>query len=147
MAVFRDVLRTTLENDAPLAAILTGGVFDASELPQDGGGMSSFGRTADGITLKPMLVIRFRASNQFSASLINAERGTLELYFYQDVGYDQIELALTRTKALINHVFLTAADRAIAHLEYAYTSGDLMAEEMGDAPCRFMRFIVTDIRS
>lgn len=146
MSDFRTALRTTLESDTVLMTLLTGGVWDASELPRDGGGESTFSRETDGVRLKPIAVIRFRASSVYSANLIGAERGTLELYFYQDIGYDVIEQAITRAKTLLNHVFITADDRALAQLEYDFTSGDVPGAELSDAACRFMRFAVYEIR-
>lgn len=146
MAVFREVLKTTLTSDAALMLILTGGVQDASTQPQDGGGASSLPTESNGVTVKPFASIRFGSSRMAGVQKINAQAGSVELYFYQDTGYDKIEQAITRALALLNDQYLSADDRALAHLSQPFISGDTMAEELGNLPCRFLRFAVTDIR-
>jgi hypothetical protein len=146
MATIRTALRTLLENDAALGALLTGGVFDASELPQDGGGMSSAPKEANGVTIRPYAIIRFAASSAGEAWEHAELRTMVEIYAYQSVGYATIESALARIQLLLHDKYITADDRQIAHFLLVFESRDLMADEIGSAAMRFARYSMASIR-
>lgn len=151
MTTIEAVLKTTLANDATLAAILTGGVMDASDMPFDGGGTDTVPRQTDGVTAKPFAIIRWKDSTSTGAiKRIQGELGTVEIYFYQDTGFDQIELAVARVKALLNLRELSASNRQLAYFEYGFTSGEVdgqaLSEELGNIACKFSRYFVTQIR-
>lgn len=147
MATIEAVLKQTLTNDATLAAILTGGVFDASVFPFDQGGVDKVPRDTDGIAAIPFAIIRWQASNRTGEiTAIGGELGTVEIYLYQDTGYDQIELAVSRIKTLLNRQELSGSTRQLAYFEYGYTSGEMNAEELGGIACKFSRYSVTQVR-
>lgn len=146
MGVLREVFRQTLEADTALTTLLTGGIMDASELPADGGGSKSAPRESGKTRIQPYAVVRWRAVRPFSVEVLEAEKETVEVYIYQQKGYDTIEAAIHRMKALLHRQFLTADNRAIAHTFMTFISGELTAEELHYAPTRFIRFEVTQIR-
>ena len=148
MANLRTTLRQRLEADAALSAILTGGVFDVSELPQDGGGASYVPRETNGVTIKPHAVIRFGAASvMFEPFKLAAQTQTAEVYVYQSKGYTEIERAHTRIQALLHDAYLTADDTQLAHVSLLYLSPDLRAEELEEAPMRFARYGINLVRS
>lgn len=143
MATLRNVFRTTLEADATLSALLTGGIFDASELDYTGQGAMQAPRESDGVQLKPHAVIRWTVSTPIGSSFkVGGEAETVEVYVYQDVDYDVIESAIIRMKVLLDDVYLTADNRALAHVNKVFTSGEIPAEELGMASSRFVRFTI-----
>jgi hypothetical protein len=149
MVALRALIKQTLEADAPLMVLLPGGILDADELPRDGGGSASAPRQADEIRINPFAIVRTRDGNrtQMEIPARVTERETYEIYLYQDVGYDVIEQAIRRVIAVLNNQYLNATDRALAHLLYTFTSGEIPAEEFENAPCRFVRFQVNSIQS
>lgn len=146
MATLRQTLKTTLEGDATLTAILPGGILDSDDMPQDGGGASSAPRTSDGVQINPFAVIRLGASNAFGSRKVGAERESAEIYFYQDTGYDLIERAIGRVKTLLHDEYLEGDDRQIAHFLYTFSSQEVPADELGEVPCRFSRYQINTIR-
>jgi hypothetical protein len=146
MATLREVVKSTLNSDVTLAAILTGGVEDSEDRGQDGGSADHAPRDVDGVTILPHAVIRWRASNLLPPQQIGAEEGTFEVYVYDDIGYATIESALSRIKTLLNLQYLQADDRGLAHVRQIYVSGELPADELGGAPCMFSRFAVVHVR-
>lgn len=143
----RDVIYNTLSDDATLLTLLPGGFLDSEQLPRDGGGMDAAPKQADGITINPFAIIRWGEAPQYGPDVIAAEIQTVEVYVYADVGYAAIEAAISRIKALLNRTFpLGASDRTFSHFRYITASRELVAEELGGAPCMFVRFANTQIR-
>lgn len=143
MATLRNVFRTTLEADATLTALLTGGIFDSSELDYSGEGAMQAPRESDGVQLKPHAVIRWKGSISIGPGIkVGGEAETVEVYVYQDVDYDVIESAIIRMKYLLDDVYLTADNRALAHVNKDFMSADIPAEELGMASSRFVRFTI-----
>lgn len=146
MPTLREVVKNTLEADVILTGILPGGIFDASELPQDGGGASSAPRQSDGVRINPYAIIRWGNSAGYPPHKVYAEQGSVEIYFYQDTGYAIIEQAISRVKALLNDVYLEASDRVLAHVSFAFNSREVPADELGGAPCQFSRYSIIHVR-
>ena len=145
MAGLRQVFRTTLENDASLGALLTGGIFDAEELDYTGESASSAPREADGVTLKPHAVIRWGSgSPSGNAYKVAGELETVEVYVYQDTGYDVIERAILRMRTVLGDQYLAADDRALAHVSKQPFKGPQTVDDALEmAACQFVRFLVT----
>lgn len=143
----RDVIFNTLDNDATLTTLLPGGFLDSEILPHDGGGMNVAPKTADGITINPFGVIRWKASNAFGPETIAAELQQLEVYVYADVGYATLETAIGRIKALLNRTYPAGvSDRGLAFLQFMHASPELTAEEFNNAPMMFIRFAIYQVR-
>lgn len=148
MGTLRTEIKAALTGNAALMAVLTGGVLDAQDLPHDGGGAGSAPRLADRVQVKPYAVIRWGSDTgyQQDSNALGAGRETFEVYIYQHKGYDTIEDAVGKIKALLNDQYITATDRAIAHVLYVQTSGELPSKELGMASCKFSRYQVIHIR-
>ena len=148
MASFRDTLQTRLTSDATLMALLTGGVLDPADLPQDGGGAGSVPRNTDGVTIKPFAILRGGPDGSYQGEdrILSAGAEFWEVYLYQDVGYGTIDQAVGRIKTLLHDTYITADDRAIAHVLYTFTSADLVADELGGCPMKLCRYQVIHIR-
>lgn len=142
----RATIRTLLENDTALAALLTGGVFDDSELPRDGGGVDYAPRDATGVRITPFAVIAWQQSTPFDSRHVRAERQTLEVYLYQDSAFDTIESASDRIKSLLHNYETKSDDRALVTVQYAYQSGKQYAEELNQSPMIFQRYEVSYVR-
>ncbi|MBL8162457.1 MAG: hypothetical protein JNJ61_10765 [Anaerolineae bacterium] len=149
MPPLRETIRTTLAGDATLTALLPGGIFDADTLPQDGGGAASAPRTADGVRINPFGIVRWRGANRAQVEVLGRSdyTETVEVYLYQDIGQDVLEQATTRIQTLLHNQYLpSVTDRGLAHFIQTFVSGELPAEEFGNAACRFIRFQVVSIR-
>lgn len=145
MATLRQAFKSALTNDATLTALLTGGILDSSvDLDYTGEGASQAPREADEITLKPHAVIHWGGrSPNGAARKVRGKLETVEVYVYQDTGFDVIESAILRMCSLLEDQYLSVTDRALAHItEQSFTSGELPAEELGNAACKFVRFFV-----
>ena len=117
MAGIRSVFKSTLADDVTLAALLTGGIFDADDFGETGLSMDKAPKDTNGVTIKPFASIRWRDSSTAEPYRVGGQYGFIEVYVYQAVGYDIIEPALTRIMALINTQYLIADDRAIAYFK------------------------------
>jgi hypothetical protein len=142
----RDVVRQTLEADTTLTNILTGGIFDASELDYGGESIGQAPKGADGIAIAPHAVIRWRSGNQYGPSKIKADTQTVEMYVYQDTGHDKIEQVLNHLRINYDDRYFTADDRALAHMMFAHIGGEFTADELGGIPGQFARFVVYQVR-
>lgn len=150
MATIEAVLKSTLAGDATLAAILTGGVKNASDDGFDEGGSNAVPRDSDGVTVLPFAVIRWQASTRTGeVDAIRGETGMVEIYVYDDTGYVQIELALSRIIVLVDMKELSGDNRQLAYFKYIFLSGELPKEatkELGGIAGKFIRFSVTQVR-
>lgn len=148
METLRQTLLDLLTNDPGLSAILTGGVLDASTLPEDGGGAGSAPRQTGNVRIKPYAVVRWRARNRMHEGVqkFRAGNGTVEIYNYQQRGYDIIDQAIDQEITLLDDAYLNVTDRALVHLTYIHDSPEIPTTELGLAPCRFVRFDVVDFR-
>lgn len=146
MSGLRAAFKDFLADDTTLSALLTGGIFDAQDFDQEGLSMDNVPRDTDGVTILPNLVIRWQASTLFSSYKIGAEAQTVELYFYDHLGYDTIEAALSRGKVLLHDIYMEADDRGLAHIRWAFHSRQSTADELGNAPMMFSRYLINQTR-
>jgi len=145
MPPLREALKAHLTSDSTLTALLTGGVLDADALPMDGGGAGSLPLAVDGVSVRPFAVLRWRGT---SAKEIpwKTERRTLEVYIYQERGYDIIEQAKRRIKGLLIRQMVKADDAAICMFHWVQDSGEFASPELGNLACEMSRFFVDYIR-
>ena len=147
MATLAEAIPTLLNADATLSALLTGGVHNAADFSFDGGGADEIPRQANGVLVDPFAIVRFKSSDPKGPYLIGGELQSIEIYVYDDSGYVTIESAITRIKALLHNTEVSADDRALVFLIFGHTSGEMNAEEFGNIPCQFIRFMSTQIRA
>lgn len=144
MTTLREVFINTLEADTALMALLTGGVTDAADSDIDGGGAADAPRAADGVTLLPHAKVRWRTANTLPVPRqLGALRQTVEVYLYQDRGYDVIDAAALRLRDLLHDQYLTGASTKLNHVLFVTASGEIPAPEYLDKPSRFVRFSIT----
>lgn len=144
MPTLRETVKSTLEADATLMALLTGGVFDSQDFDFTGEGMRDAPKETDGVSMAPHAVVHFgERSPNGNARKVRGKLENLEIYVYQDTGFDVIEGAIIRMCSLLEDKYLSTSDRALAHItEDSFTSGELAAEELGYCPSKFVRFFV-----
>jgi len=136
-------IRQTLETDATLTGILTGGIYDASELPQDGltpnaapSAFDSFGRVL------PCAVIRFRDMSE-TEIVGRSRRRFFEIYAYQNIGMDQVDAALARCRALLHpHQQYTTDGGQVYFTHWVDSVGDLTADELDGAAMGRSRYYI-----
>jgi hypothetical protein len=140
MSIREHLRETTLEGDTTLIAILTGGIYDASELPADGLTPTAAPSAFNGVRVKPCAVIRWR--NTTGTELIgSSKRRFFEIYFYQVAGQDQIEAAMVRCRALLDRAkAFTDEDDQVYYTTWVEDMGDLIAEELDGAAMGFSRY-------
>lgn len=146
MATLRALVKTALSGDGQLAALLTGGFLDASDLPRDGGGINDAPKESDGVRIAPFCITRFRESNELQPEALSPEAETIEIYIYEDTGYAVIDPALTRIYKVLHKFNPVPDDRDFAYFWRTHISGEMLAEEYAYAPMRFIRFAITTIR-
>lgn len=128
MATQRDALRVYLEADPTLTGILTGGIYDASELDQNGLPDGGLLMDARGRYL-PWVVIRWRTANA-TEIIRHSERRFVEVYFYDQTGYANIEAAKRQVKALLDgHPVGGADDAQMNTFHWVSDLGDFVADE------------------
>ena len=134
-----------LEADATLVGILTGGIFDASELDRLGLSILQVAVEVDGIRLRPCMFLRWADEIPVAAPRrIGASSRFLDAYFYQDAGYDQIEIAMKRVRTLLDMRDIGTTDYdSLAYFEWLGNLGNFEDEEMGRARANRSRYSVT----
>ncbi|MEQ8673300.1 MAG: hypothetical protein RIC84_08795 [Aggregatilineales bacterium] len=144
MATIRTALLAKLEGDATLTGILTGGVWDASEVDRRGVTPREAVYEADGVRLKPLAVVRWRSA--VSTEIVQiSERRFFEIYFYEDYGYVKIETAKRRVKALLHRELLPVAGEGTYFTVWVDDLGERVMEEedvFGGASMDMSRFYI-----
>jgi len=135
----RGELKDYLNDDATLGELLTGGVLDATDLPQGNYGISNVpheGRSSSRLpSFAGVAAPRRKIIGQ-------TERRNLEIYLYQALGYDIIDPARRRIKAILNRVQLPADDAGIGMFSLGTRTRRFYAEELGGASGYLCRYYV-----
>ena len=141
MATMRDALRTALEGDATLVGLLTGGVYDASELGSDGALPSSvFSSLA---LIQPCAVIRWRGEAPKEIREFT-ERRYVEIWYYADSSaVASLEAAKERAKVVLHRQQLSnVTGKGLNYVEFVDSQGEFTAEEYQNAAADMSRYIV-----
>lgn len=144
MATLSTTIRQTLEADATLTAILTGGIFDAAELDKNGLNASISGLYTNE-QLNPCLVIRWRGAIPYGPHYTadrRSERQFFELYFYEENGNANIDAAIRRCKLLLDRTQRTADNVGLCWVNWVNDMGEGVADELGGASMNFSRYEV-----
>lgn len=131
-----DVLLGVLTGDAPLVALLTGGLYDGRTVQEISRQNAPAAYDAWGELLPCALV---RAENQTPwGPLRNSSRLYVTVWLYQQTGYTAIEAARERIYALLHRKQLSTAD-GIFEVRHANDLTGLEAQEMpaAMAMCRY----------
>lgn len=141
MATLRETLKTYLNADTALKALLTGGVLDADDLPKGAASIRDVPHVGGQVT--PFAVIRWGGVSPKEITVsTRTERRSVEIYLYQHRGYGTIESAKRRLKALLHRKALPATDAGIAMFHWAQDTGEFPADELGGASADMSRFYV-----
>jgi hypothetical protein len=141
----RETVRNLIENDATLQSILTGGVWDADELDRRGLSIRGTAKTSDNLTIKPIGVLRWGADTVFGPHF-NGERRFLDVYVYQPKGYTTIDSAMQRIKNLLHRQEVAGDDVSFCWLNWVSGTQEFIAEELGGAAARMIKFEVIYLR-
>jgi len=146
MADLKTVFRQKLEGDSALTTLLTGGIWDSSELPREG--ISAQNRPeifeANKITIKPFAAIQWREMNPLEPLLPDTKRRMCEVFVYQWKGYDTIDAALRRLEQMFeayeDRQLGVADDAAGAWVEWVGNLGEVTDPDLQNAPMSRARF-------
>lgn len=94
-----DEIKTVLEDDTALMALLTGGVHNDVEEISYQNTPSAFDANRE---LMPCALIKFGTETRLRSGIPNSMQTPLTLYFYQRDDYDVIEQAMNSVFALLN---------------------------------------------
>lgn len=148
MATMQTAIKTLLEDDATLAALLTGGIYFGEDLDANGWSYDDLPKESNGVRIKPVGVLRFKSLNAYGPRGVKAERGSVEVYCYAGWGYEVIDSAISRIKVLLDRHFEWGTDnRNLAHFVFTYVSAEEHDDEFGGLPMQFVRFQLTQTRS
>lgn len=136
----RAKLKSILTSDTTLMAVLTGGVYDASDLPSDGLTSSAIPGAFNGSYLKPCALIRFGGESETEIKA-TTKRRFVHIFFYDQRGYTNIDAAIKRCQVLLDR------KRHKAGTQVFYTSwvdnlSDSVAQELGNVPMARSRYYV-----
>lgn len=148
MATFRATLQATCQDDATLHALLGDRWYIANDLPRGGMTPNDAPRAANGVTFLPFGVIRVRSASTV-APLVTGMAGSVEMFVYQDRGYDTIDAAINRltSRDLFHRANLDPDDRAGVYMQVAFISDPMPDPDMDNAPMQFIRFQTSEIRT
>lgn len=152
MADLKTVFRQKLEGDATLTTLLTGGIYDSSELSREGitpGNLSAI-FAADEITILPFAAVTWHEANPGEVLVPNAEMRFCEVYVYQFRRYDVIDAALLRLREMFafnrDRQLGTADDASGAWVRWAGNLGELRDPDLQNAPMGRARFQIDIVR-
>lgn len=128
MATLKAATLALLTGDTALVAVFTGGFFDAETLPNDGLTLATISKEANGVTIKPSGLLRWRAANPVRGPNYAARR-FVEIYLYDDVshGRENIDYAMRRIWELLHKKYISGTNNE--GFAYFVWAGDL-----GEAP-------------
>jgi len=140
MADMREALRNFLNADSTLSTLLTGGFVDAYSLPSE---WSIDDVPNDGVIIIPFSVLRWRAAVPTEINIdTQTERRTVEIYIYQQKGYDLIEQAKRRIKTILHRTRVQSDDAGICMYHKLPDIHDFFAKEIGGAAAGGCKFYV-----
>jgi len=100
VTTLRAAVLARLAGDATLAALATGGIYDAEALGRPGLELADV--TAGTPVVQPCVFVRWTTEDPFGAAAINAVRTFAEIYVYQDTGYATCQALRERVWALLH---------------------------------------------
>lgn len=119
-------VKALLSGDVTLAALATGGIHDADSLGRNGLELADL--CAGTPVIKPAVFIRWTTEAPFSAAVLKARSIFLELWFYQDQGYETIRQMRERAFALLHQKRVTMDTPAGDYLYALVWAGDVLQQ-------------------
>jgi hypothetical protein len=104
MTTVEEAIRQTLENDAELMAVAVAGVHDASTVGRNGMTVDYL-KNDDDPQIHPGIYIKWSSIQPWpeAEATLQASRGFLEVYFYQEMRFDCIQTMRRRVLELLHH--------------------------------------------
>lgn len=137
----RDAVKTLLEADDTLMAILTGGIYDRGEISRT---ETPDAWDADRGTLKPCAVLTMGTVSP-RAPFDDAATAFLQIYFYEKSGYDNIEDAMDRVYTLLHIQQVTIDPGFVYEIRHANDLGDSKDDAL-DCSMSFSRYYAVLMR-
>lgn len=146
MANLRATIKARAAANATVLSLATGGVHDSDSIDQlDGGGMDFAPKESDGVRIAPHVIVRFKDATQITPYELPAMARAVEMYVYDNHGYDTIDQIVKALITEFHDEYLTADDRSFAHMQWIFTGAEMPAEEYGMAPSKFIRFNINEV--
>lgn len=122
MATLRAAVKSVLEGDVTLAAILTGGVYSRAGISRT---LTPDAFDSKG-AIKPCAVVTEEATNRIGHREDKMEMVSLVVWLYEDEGsgYTLIDTAKMRVRALLHDQTVTTSDGYVHHIVHVYSLGD-----------------------
>lgn len=139
-----DTIRATLEADTTLVALLTGGIFDASEMDRDGWTLNNVSRTTAG-RIKPFAVLRWSGPRP-GGGLLTSGRQTVTIWLYEDTGFTSVRLARERLFTLLDKKYFTTTEKSAVRGLWIGGIDEDTADELGGASLTGARYQFTYAR-
>lgn len=124
-------VRTLLESDAALSALLPGGIYDAEEMDRDNWTLQNVQRAPSG-RLLPFAVLRW-GGDVPGGGLNTSGRVTLDVWLYEDSGFSHIRPAMERARELLHLQSFNTDDKSVARGMWLGGLGEGVADELGKA--------------
>ena len=139
MATLRGALKTAIEDDATLAGLLTGGVYDPREINRT---TTPDAYDANG-ALKPCAVVALEGASPLGHREWAFEQVFVVVYLYEEEGngYASIGQAGLPLRTLLNNQALSTDDGNVHHIQHADSLGDSY-DEVLKAEMTYERFVV-----
>lgn len=135
-------VKEKLEADTELTVLVTGGIYDWDETKRTGISYTNTPNAWDGPKIKPTILVKARQRVPTNDIVDEANQQlsyiqVIEIYFYEEVGYNIIETAMQRAYELLQHKKL--ADK-YGPMQLLTTIEGIQAEDLGGANMGRMDF-------
>ena len=128
MTTLQEATLALFTGDAAMVALATGGIYDAETLGRTELTLDDI-RVSGSPTINPALFVRWSTEAPFSAVILKARSVFVELYCYQDGGYDITRQMRNRAYELM-HQQNVIFDEPSSDYLYAYVwAGDLTGKD------------------
>jgi len=134
MATLKAAALALLTGDTALGIKFTGGFFDADGLPNDGLTLDTIAKEANGVTIKPTGVLRWREANPVAGPNY-AVRRFVEIYLYDDVshGRENIDYGKRRIWELLHKKYLSGtSNEGFAYFVWVGDLGEVPNNDRDD---------------
>ena len=114
-----DAIYNLLSADAPLLALLTGGVWHQRVAPEISRQFTPSAFDPDRNILPALLV----SLGDTTSAIAVGSTYSIQLFYYEKWNYTNIEQARARVRCLLNEQFLTDTNGCVSRIDLSYQSG------------------------
>lgn len=143
MTTIREAIVEVLDDDATLAALATGGIYQVSTVGREG--LTRKMLLGSGVAINPAVYVVWSTDVPYQQDnrLLRGQNLFFYVYFYQDTGYDVCKQMRERVKALLEYQPVQYDDPADEHMHDLFWRGDMVGEideSLGDASMERSRY-------